>query len=141
MYPGLGYSVAIMTNYDDAMARVDGRLRLELAGQRVPDLVTLGAGALQQFAGRYQPVLPPGAHVMGPPPPISVVAGGGDLEVNPGVGPAINFEPMSRDEFFDKDDPEVRIAFARDAAGRVTALNTKTGFGPVPPITARRLPR
>jgi CubicO group peptidase (beta-lactamase class C family) len=140
MYPGLGYVVAIMTNYDDAMARADGRLRVELSGQRIPPAVPLSAAAILEYAGQYQPLLPPGAHMMGTPPPIEVKAGTGELQVNPGMGPSLDFEPMSKDEFFEKDNPAVRIEFVRGAGGKVVELSTKTGFGPVPPVTAKRSP-
>jgi hypothetical protein len=138
MYPDLGYVVAIMTNYDDAMARADGQLRVELSGQRIPETVPLGAAVVQEFAGRYQPIPPPGVHMMGAPPPIEVKAGAGGLQVNPGMGPSLDFEPMSSSEFFERNNPVARITFVRDARGRVVALSTKTGFGPVPPITAKR---
>lgn len=142
MYPDLGYVVAIMTNYDNAMALVDGRLRLELTGQRVPNRVLLGPAALQELAGRYVPIIPAGAHVRflgGSPPPITVTAGRDALEVNPGAGPDMEFVPLSADEFFDRDNPAKRISFVRGRSGKVTILKTSTGFGPVPPVTARRV--
>lgn len=141
MYPDLGYVVVILTNYENAMSLVDGRLRFELTGQRVPSRAAVGAAALQGLAGSYVPIIPPGAHVrfVGSPPPITVKIGVGVLEVNPGMGPDIEFIPTSPDEFVDRDDPGRRIIFVRDASGKITALKTATGFGPVPPITARRV--
>lgn len=140
VYPDLGYVVAIMTNYDNAMARVDGRLRFELTGQHLRTGVQVGSAALRALAGRYVPIVPPGARdFIGSAPPITVKAGAGVLEVNPGTGHDVEFIPSSPDEFIDRDDPGRRISFIRDESGKVRALKTSTGFGPVPTITAKRV--
>lgn len=140
IYPEQGYVVAIMANYDDAMKPVDGRLRLELTGQQLPHAVDLGPEALKAFAGQYAPILPPGMKMRGSPPPITVTAGQDGLEVDPGIGPTLYFVPLSTDEFFASDSPNLRITFVRDPEGKVVSLKTETGFGPVPPLTATKLP-
>lgn len=140
IYPDQGYVVAIMTNYDDAMSPVDERLRMELTGQPQQQPVALTEDALKPLAGQYAPTIPPGMKVMGTPPPITVTVEQGGLKVDPGMGPAFHFLPQSADEFYDKDSPNLRITFVTEQGGRVTALQTATGFGPVPPLTATKLP-
>lgn len=140
IYPDQGYVVAIMTNYDDAMAPVDAELRAELTGQQLPQAAVLAADALKAFAGSYRPIFPKGMAVLGTPPAIIVTATAQGLDVDPGMGPPLHFVAASADEFFDSEDPNHRLRFDRDSSGRVTALETPTGFGPVPPVTATRLP-
>ena len=137
MYPDLGYVVAILANYDNAMSPVNAHLRIALTGQSTPQPITLSPDDLKALAGKYAPVLPPDAGMT--PPPISVTAEGSGLLVDPGMGPAFHFVPISATEFVGADDPSIHITFLKDAAGHVTGLKT-TGFGPVPPITAKKQP-
>jgi hypothetical protein len=140
IYPDSGYVVAILTNYDDAMTPVDERLHADLTGEPLPQVVTATASDLKAYAGRYVPVIPAGMQVMGSPPPVIVTPGQGGLDVDPGMGPHFLFVPLADGEFSAKDSPDLRIQFLRDTGGKVTAFKTPTGFGPVPPLTANRLP-
>lgn len=140
IYPDSGYVVAILANYDDAMTPVDELLRRDLTGEPMPQEEALSTEALQAYAGRYSPVIPAGMQVMGSAPPISVTAVADGLQVDPGMGSPFLFVHQSGDEFFAKDSPDLHVSFLRDAAGKVVALKTTTGFGPVPPLTANKRP-
>ncbi|HEY1773221.1 MAG TPA: serine hydrolase domain-containing protein [Gammaproteobacteria bacterium] len=140
IYPDSGYEVAILSNYDDAMTPVDERLRADLTGEPRLQVATMNASDLKVYAGRYVPVIPAGMQMMGSPPPVIIALGQGGLDVDPGMGPHFFFVPLPDGEFAAKDSPGLRIQFLRDADGKVTAFKTPTGFGPVPPVLANRLP-
>ncbi len=136
VYPNDGYIVAIMTNYDNAMAAVDARLRSLLSGKLPPAEKVLDRTSLAIFGGDYAPIVPEGIKIMGTPPPITVTPTSVGIDVNPGMGPSFHFVPISDIEFVDEDNPTLHLLFEKDAGGQVRWLKTTTGFGPVPPITA-----
>jgi hypothetical protein len=138
IYPDSGYVAAIMTNYDHAMSAVDDQLRMALTGQELPKPVTLPAEALTAYAGKYAPVVPPEMHMT--PPPISVTVVESALLIDPGMGPTFRFVPIATDEFGGARDPTLRVRFVRNAQNEIIQLETTTGFGPVPPITANKIP-
>ncbi|MGE5625253.1 MAG: serine hydrolase [Bacillota bacterium] len=140
IYPDLGYVVVILANYDDAMTSVDERLRYELTGQCLPEAAAIPPETLITYAGKYAPVLPAGMKMRGAPPSITVTVSGDGLDVDPGIGAVLHFLPRSAEEFYESDSPGQKIRFIRDAKGQVTSLETPTGFGPVPPITATKMP-
>ncbi|MBV8363799.1 MAG: beta-lactamase family protein [Candidatus Eremiobacteraeota bacterium] len=137
MYPDSGYVVCILTNLDYAMSRVDDYLRMALTGERAPQTIALSFDAGTAVVGKYAPVLPPNVGMK--PPPIIVTIEGNGVRVDPGIGPAFHFVPVSVTEFVDAEDSSHHITFLKDANRHVTSLKT-TGFGPVPPITATKQP-
>ncbi len=138
MYPASGYTVAIMTNYDGAMSPVNSRLQTLLTGQTIPTVIARPTHAFNEFAGTYTPQLP--ADLQMKPPPITITVEPNGLRVDPGMGPALHFVPIAVNEFVDADTQTRHITFIRDTTGHITALKTPTGFGPVPPITAKKSP-
>jgi CubicO group peptidase (beta-lactamase class C family) len=137
MYPTLGYVVAIMTNYDQAMSPVNNRLRAALSGQVIPQAIAATQQSMEEFAGHYTPELPAGAQMT--PPPITVTIEANGLRIDPGMGPAFHFVLVANDEFVDADTHTLHVAFLRDSGAHVIGLKTVTGFGPVPPITATKI--
>ncbi len=135
MYPDSGYVVSILTNYDNAMSEVDPHIRAALTGERKPKALALSPDQIRAVLGTYVPVLPPGTGMT--PPPIVITAEKDGLKVDPGMGPAFHFVPVSSTDFVGIDDATLHITFLKDARGVVTGLKT-TGFGPVPPISARK---
>ena len=139
MYPDLGYTVAIMSNYDGAAQPVIGRFRLELTGQQLPRAIRLPADELQAFAGKYAAVPPPDAPPGMRMPPMQITADKDGLLVDVGRGgPGHRFVPLSPQEFFDENSPSARIVFAKDEKGRMASA-TMMGMGPTP-IKATRMP-
>lgn len=145
MYPESGYTVVVLSNYDDGARPVIGRLRLELTGQTVPHAVRLSTGELRFCIGKYAPVPPPaapGARMGGPPlhlPPLRITSDRDGLLLDDGRGgPPHRFLPLSSREFFDEASPEVRLSFQKNSAGQIVGL-TLTGVGPMP-LKAARLP-
>lgn len=141
MYPSLGYTVAIMSNYDPGTgaAMLQARLRKELTGQQMPKAITLSPAALHAFVGKYAPAAPPGGRGGGVArSPMAITADDGGLWVALGMGPAHRLLPLSTHEFFDPTSPDVRFSFVRSSHGEVTGL-AATGLGPAP-VSAARLP-
>jgi CubicO group peptidase (beta-lactamase class C family) len=137
MYPDLGYTVAIMTNYDPGTVNlVNDRLRWELTGQLLPQAIRLPPAELGAYAGKYTPTPPPNAPPGMSPPQIEIAVDNGGLVVN--VGAKHKFLPLGPAEFFDEDAFQARLTFARDANGQMTGL-TISGAGPIP-IKATKLP-
>jgi CubicO group peptidase (beta-lactamase class C family) len=136
MYPELGYTVAVMSNYDQGATPVANRLRWELSGQELPQAIQLSPEALETFVGKYKPELPPGAAQGMTPPPIEITADHGKLLVN--VGMKHTFLPSSPTEFFDEDAFQARLTFTKDENGHVIGL-TLLGAGPMP-IKATKQP-
>jgi CubicO group peptidase (beta-lactamase class C family) len=138
MYPDLGYTVAIMSNYDaPAYQLVNGRLQMELTGQRIPRALHLPPGTLQSYVGKYAMAAPPGVTSEAGPPPMQITADEQGLVLALGPSGTHKLLPVSDTEFFDEGNPHVRHRFAKDDKGRMTM--TVTGLGPKP-ITAIMLP-
>ncbi|MBV9718363.1 MAG: beta-lactamase family protein [Candidatus Eremiobacteraeota bacterium] len=137
IYPDLGYVVSILANYDNAASEVDHKLRLAITDAPPAQVLTLSTEDLKAVEGKYLPVVPPGLGII--PPPITITDEGNGIRVDPGMGPAFHFVPISATKFVGAEDQTLGITFTKDATGRVTALKT-TGFGPVPAVTATRQP-
>jgi len=138
MYPELGYTVAVLSNYDEAAEPVSARLRWLLTGGPVPRAGKLPLDALRAVAGTYVPAPPPNA----PPaeregmPPIQIVADAEGLWQH-GLFRR-RFLPLSAHEFFSEDAPGDRMRFATDAHGRVVSMTITRG-GSGPSLTATRV--
>jgi CubicO group peptidase (beta-lactamase class C family) len=128
MYPDLGYTVAVMSNYDGGIFTFLRRLRGELTGQERPPVSHLSAQVLQSFAGTYSV---PGR------PPLTITAGEEGLWIDIGDGRRHRLWPVSKTEFFDDDDPGIRHRFAKTGKGQMTM--SVTGLGPQP-LSATRQP-
>jgi len=138
MYPALGYTVAIMSNYDGGAQIVNERLRRELTGQGLTQAIHLSPEALKNFVGKYQPAPPPGAPAGMEFPPVVITADQEGLWLDPGMGGKHRFLALSPTEFFDEDSPSVHLAFTKDEKSQVKIL-TLNGVGPQP-LTATKLP-
>jgi len=136
MYPGLGYTVAIMSNYDNGMPLVNQRLQMELTGQSLPKAVQLSAEVLKSFAGTYRPAAVEGLRVT--PPALVITADDKGLWLQ-FMGPKRRFVPASPGTFFDPDLPRAHLNFAKDGEGQITDL-TATGLGSPAPIKATKQP-
>lgn len=125
MYPDLGYTAVVMSNYDQAAMEVNARLRLELSGQRLPEPIHLSSEVLQALAGKYAPVPPPEAPPGTKMPPMEITADKDGLWLN--IGMKRRLLPISPTEFFDESNPSIHHIFTWDAQGQVTM--TVTGLG------------
>jgi hypothetical protein len=140
MYPELGYTVVVLSNYDGGTREVIGRAQMLLTGGQLPQASPVSSDALKIYAGQYKPALPANAPPGPRMPPITISAEADGLRVNLGMPgqPAHRVLARSADEFFDEQMPQVRLKFAKDKQGRVASL-TLSGAAPTP-ITASRLP-
>lgn len=136
MYPGLGYTVAVMANSDDATPLVNTRLRWELTGQELPREIYLSLEALNSFIGKYAVAIADNEQPHKPRPPIEITVARGGLWIQ-GENKR-RFLPISSEEFFDYESPNARLTFTRDGKGQVTGF-TITGSGPHP-LKATKLP-
>jgi CubicO group peptidase (beta-lactamase class C family) len=136
IYPGLGYTVAIMSNYDNAMPLVNQRLQIELTGESLPKAVQLSPDVLKSFAGTYRPAAVEGLRIT--PPPLVIMADEQGLWLQ-FMGPKRRFVPASPETFFDPDLPNTRLDFAKDEKGQITDL-TATRLGSPAPIKAVKEP-
>jgi len=126
MYPELGYTVAVMSNYDNAAAPVVRRLEAELTGQERPAVAHLAADVIRTYEGDYAV---PGR------PPLKITADADGLWLRLGPGGKHRLLPVSKTEFFDDESPVVRHHFAKDKQGRMTM--TVSGLGPQPLMATR----
>jgi CubicO group peptidase (beta-lactamase class C family) len=136
MYPGLGYTVAIMSNYDNAMFLINQRLQIELTGESLPKAVQLSPDVLKSFAGTYSSAAVAGLRMT--PPPLVITADEHGLWLQ-FMGPKRRLVPASPETFFDPDMPNTRLNFSKDEKGRITDL-TATGLGSPAPIKAAKEP-
>ena len=136
MYPGLGYTVAIMSNYDNGMFLVNQRLQMELTGESLPKAVQLSPDVLKSLVGTYSPAVAAGQRMT--PPPLLITADDKGLWLQ-FMGPKRRFVPASAETFFDPDLPRAHLNFARDEKGQITDL-TATGLGSPAPIKATKEP-
>lgn len=125
IYPQLGYTFAVLSNYDGASDLVGGRLKFRLTGQVEPRAFPLPHPVLQQFAGAY--VTPP-AGPGGVPETLYLTVERGSLFVQMPRQGIHKFVPMSANEFFDIDMLSPRLVFSRNASGQVVSL-TLSGIG------------
>ena len=138
VYPELGYTVAVMSNYDPpAATQVADRIGKLLTGASIPVAVKLAPAQLQAYAGNYEA----DDQIPGPngpqKPVINLSVEGSGLVIALGSGQH-RFQPLSETEFFDVDLEDVRLTFTKDANGKVVSL-LLTNAGPRP-LTARKLP-
>ncbi len=136
IYPDSDYTVAIMTNYDNAMPLANQRLEFELTGQPLPHAIALTATELARCTGRFNPAAPPGAQMT--LPPISITAAPEALLVDVGRGPPHRFLPLGAHEFFGEDSLNARLSCVVGSDGRATEVSL-AGVGPAP-IKAVRVP-
>jgi CubicO group peptidase (beta-lactamase class C family) len=128
MYPDLGYTVVVLSNYDDGAGLVNDRLRWELTGHELPQEIQLSASVLAKLAGHYKPPAPaPGMSIMwhGQPqlPPIGVLAERDGLQVDLSLMGEHRFLPLSPTEFFDADSPGTRLSFTETGTGQIVSLS------------------
>lgn len=127
MYPGLGYTVAIMSNYDNGVMPVNSKLRMELTGQEMPEAIHVSPDVLKSIAGNYTVTTPPNAPAGHAFPPLVVTADHEGLWVDLGMGGKHRFLPASPTEFFDQDQFNARIITTK-VGDRITGL-TLVGIG------------
>jgi CubicO group peptidase (beta-lactamase class C family) len=134
IYPDLGYTVAVLSNYDGASRLVSERLRFRLTGQLSPQPMPMSQALLRQFAGTYVSVVSgPGMLAQ----EIYVTVERGALRVvDPREG-KLKFVPLSAVEFFDYDMLSPRLVFTKDASGAVSGLKL-TGIGPEPTTAVKQ---
>lgn len=118
MYPGNGYTVAVMSNYDPPAATlVANRVGKLVVGIPVPVAIKLDTAALQKFAGKYEAD-------EGPTPrgTFEVTLEAGEIWVATSPRSKHKLLPMSETEFYDEDFEDIRFKFGKDAKGNVTGL-------------------
>jgi CubicO group peptidase (beta-lactamase class C family) len=131
MYPDLGYTVAVMANYDPPTAsRVADRVELLLTGGTIPKAVQLSPEVLQKYAGRYE-ATDDGRAVL-----IDATIKDNQLWIRLGPGQH-KFLPLSETEFYDEEYPDVRLIINKDAQGEVSSVILKNA-GPKD-LTARKI--
>ncbi|WP_394821356.1 serine hydrolase domain-containing protein [Pendulispora albinea] len=135
MYPDLGYTVAVLSNYDGAAMLVGSRLQARLTGEPSPRAVHVPDHVLQQFAGRYVEGGGGGAPTV---PTIYITVEHGALVVSIPLQGKHKFLPLSTAEFFDDDMLTPRLTFTRDGNGAVTGL-VLTGIRRDPTRASKRL--
>ncbi|HEX8492743.1 MAG TPA: serine hydrolase [Pyrinomonadaceae bacterium] len=132
IYPELGYTVAVMANYDPPTAsRVAERVGDLLTGVPIQQAVKLSPEVLKKYAGRYEPTTEPK-----PPGMIDVILKDNNIWLLVSGG-RHKFLPLSETEFFDEEYKDVRAIFSKDAQGQVTSLVLKNA-GPKD-LTARKV--
>jgi CubicO group peptidase (beta-lactamase class C family) len=129
IYTDLGYTVAVMTNYDNAMPLANEKLQLELTGQPVPQAVALSAAEFARYAGRFNTVRSPEGPMT--PPAVTVAATENALLLDIGMGPPHRFLPLDAHEFFGEEDLNVRLSFVVGSDGQISELSLK-GVTPAP---------
>ncbi len=126
MYPDLGYTAVVLSNYDNGAAPVIRRIEAALTGQKRPPLAQVAPAILHNYEGEYSI---PGRPTM----TISADAQGLWLHLGP-TGRRLLL-PFSKTDFFDDETPMYRHHFSKDRQGRMTM--TITGLAPQP-VTATR---
>jgi len=117
MYLELGYTVAVMSNYDpNAAERVSARLRKRFTGTPLPQPVNVDPEILKDYEGAYaiQEAPEPGMT-------IQISSERDHLAVSFGMGQSC-FLPQSEDAFFDEETNDISLKFQRDTGGQVAGL-------------------
>jgi CubicO group peptidase (beta-lactamase class C family) len=128
MYPQLGYTVAVMTNCDGAVALANERIRWWLTGRELPRAVRLDSEALETFTGTYQvSTADAGPRSGGDLPPVSLEIAADTEGLWLTSGTRHRLLPLSATEFFDDNAPALRVTFGTDGQGQVTGF---TFIGP-----------
>lgn len=131
IFTDLGYTVAVMSNYDPpAASRIAERVSDLMTGGTIPKPTALAADVLQKYTGRYE----------GKDGERTIVLDATlrDNQLWIQVGPGRHkFLPLSETEFYDEEYPNVRLIFSRDAQGQVNSLLLKNA-GPSD-LTARKV--
>jgi CubicO group peptidase (beta-lactamase class C family) len=134
IFPDLGYTVAVMANYDPPTAsRVAERVGKLLTGGEIPKPANLSAEVLQKYAGRYEATDREGRPMM-----IEATLRNNEFWIQVGPG-RHKFLPLSETELYDEEYPDVRLIVNRDAKGEVTSVVLKNA-GPTD-LTARKVAR
>jgi CubicO group peptidase (beta-lactamase class C family) len=132
IYPDLGYTVAVMANYDPpAASRISERIGKLLTGLPIPQAIRLSPEVVGKYAGRYE-----STDNSQPAPPIEITLKNNELWTRVGRGQH-RFLPLSETEFFDEEYEDVRLIFNTDARGQVLSLLLKNA-GPKD-VTARKV--
>jgi CubicO group peptidase (beta-lactamase class C family) len=133
IFPDLGYTVAVMSNYDPpAASRIAERVSDLMTGGVILQPTALTADALQKYAGRYE-AKDDGGRVM----TIDATLRNNQLWLQVGPG-RHKFLPLSDTEFYDEEYPNVRLTFSKDAPQGQAASFVLKNAGPTP-LTARRV--
>jgi CubicO group peptidase (beta-lactamase class C family) len=132
IYPDLGYTVAVMANYDPPTAsRVADRVEQLLTGGTILQPVKLSAEVLQKYAGRYEALGAEGRAVV-------IDATFKDNQFWVQIGPGRHkFLPLSETELYDEEYTDVRLIVNKDAKGEVSSVVLKNA-GPKD-LTARKV--
>jgi CubicO group peptidase (beta-lactamase class C family) len=138
IYPDLGYTVAVMSNYDPpAAGQVADRIGKLLTETNIPAAIKLAPALLQSYAGKYEGDAPAGANGAGPERlVVTLTVEKGGLLITLGRGQH-QFQPLSETEFFDEDSEDVRMTFNKDAKGNVVSLKL-INAGPAPLIAIKK---
>jgi CubicO group peptidase (beta-lactamase class C family) len=132
IFPDLGYTVAVMANYDPPTAsRVADRVTKLLAGGDIPKAAQLSPEVLQKYAGRYEATDKEGRAVV-----IDATFRNNEFWVQVGPG-RHRFLPLSETELYDEEYSDVRLLINRDAQGEVSSIVLKNA-GPSD-LTARKV--
>lgn len=138
IYPDLGYTVIILSNYDEGPKLFNQRLRWQLTGRDIPRTMELSDAELKLFEGQYKAEAPPPGQgkniiIMGPAGlenpgelPITIKADDNGLQVRL-RGSVYNFLPVSSTEFYDYADPRSRLTFKTDELGQITGFSVEGG--------------
>jgi CubicO group peptidase (beta-lactamase class C family) len=132
MYLDLGYTVAVMSNYDPpAASRIATRLQKRITGMPILVPITLAPEVLKKNAGKYETDPHSQRHFV-----IEITVENNELWISFPGGERHKFVPLSQSEFFDEDFEDVRLTFIKDDKGTITSLNL-VGAGPA--MTARKV--
>lgn len=124
MYPGLGYTVAVMTNFDDAAILANERIRMRLADEAVARTITLPRAALAAFSGMYSPTMaePSPAHDGAVQlPSMKITADSTGLWLVALM--RYRLLPGSATEFLNDNAPYIRIIFEKNERGAVSGFD------------------
>jgi D-alanyl-D-alanine carboxypeptidase len=132
IYLDLGYTVAVMSNYDPpAATRIAERLRRRFTGQALPVPVKVSAEVLKMYAGEYQVETPGLTNVT-----VAVTVENGELWTDIKGAGRHKMLPLSETEFFDEEYLDVRLTFRKGGQGQATVLELK---GAGQDFTARKM--
>jgi D-alanyl-D-alanine carboxypeptidase len=118
IYPDLGYTVVVMSNYDPPAATlVAKRVGKLIVGAPIPVAIKLDEALLRRYVGRYEADA-------GPEPrgAVEVTLENGKLWIKLSPTNRHNLLPLSETRFFNEEFEDVQFTFSKDARGNVTGL-------------------
>ncbi len=121
VYPDLGYTVAVLANYDFAADIVADRIGRLLTDGDIPIAIDLPLEKLSNYAYAYT----------GTGPSLEIVIDKGALWLVLNGNERHKFLPLSETEFFDEQFTDVRMKFVLNEKGEVIEM-TLIGAGPQP---------